>query len=128
MVILLARHLHLTKCFNADKVVVGSFQGLIRIYEPHPPSFSPDHVILEKHLGLPVIHLAASQFVRYVTISIILFDAVVALGNIASSFILLFGAVVLICCTWQYCILIFYPFILLSWRRPMNLNQVSTCF
>lgn len=48
----------------ADKLVVGSFQGFVRIYEPHPPKFSADHVVIEKELGAPVIQLGAGQFVQ----------------------------------------------------------------
>lgn len=48
----------------AGMVVVGSFQGFIRVYEPHPPVFSPGHVVLEKQLGHPVIQLGAGQFVQ----------------------------------------------------------------
>lgn len=49
--------------YLADKVIVGSFQGLIRIYTPHPPSFAASHVILEKQLGSPVLQVAASHFI-----------------------------------------------------------------
>lgn len=48
----------------ADKLIVGSFQGLIRIYEPHPPAFSADHVILERQMSSPVLQVAAGRFVQ----------------------------------------------------------------
>lgn len=48
----------------SDKIIVGSFQGYLRVYEPHPPVFSPGHVILEKQLGHPVIQIAAGKFVQ----------------------------------------------------------------
>ena len=48
----------------ADKIVVGSFQGLVRIYEPRPPGFSPDHVILEHQFSSPVLQVAIGKFVQ----------------------------------------------------------------
>jgi len=47
-----------------DKIVVGSFQGLVRIYLPHPPAFSPDHVILERDMGAPVLQVAVGRFTQ----------------------------------------------------------------
>ena len=46
-----------------DKIVVGSFQGLLRIYEPHAPRFEPGHVVLEKQLGHAIIQITAGQFI-----------------------------------------------------------------
>ena len=43
-------------------IVVGSFQGYIRIYEPHPPGYSASHVMLEKELGVPVIQITLGKF------------------------------------------------------------------
>jgi len=48
----------------SDKIVVGSFQGLVRIYEPRPPAFSPGHVILETQLDAPVLQVAIGKFVQ----------------------------------------------------------------
>lgn len=54
-----------TSCLvDSDKLIVGSFQGLVRIYEPHPPAFSADHVILEQQMTSPVLQVAAGQFVQ----------------------------------------------------------------
>lgn len=51
---------------SADKIIVGSFQGFIRIYEPHPPSFAASHMILEKDLGMPIIQIGLGGFIQYV--------------------------------------------------------------
>ena len=47
-----------------DKIIVGNFQGFIRIYEPHPPHFKESHLLLEKQLSSPVLQVAAGKFVR----------------------------------------------------------------
>lgn len=49
---------------STDKIVVGSFKGLVRIYLPHPPEYSPDHVILERDMGAPVLQVAVGRFVQ----------------------------------------------------------------
>ena len=49
-----------------DKIIVGNFQGLIRIYEPHPPHYNESHMLLEKQLSSPVLQVAAGKFVEYV--------------------------------------------------------------
>lgn len=49
---------------STDKIVVGSFQGLVRIYLPRPPEYSPDHVILEKDMGAPVLQVAVGRFLQ----------------------------------------------------------------
>ncbi len=71
-----AMHTHTNTMTNihiklTDKIVVGSFQGLIRIYSPHPPTCVPSHVILEKQLSMPVIQVALGHFVKYVQYIII---------------------------------------------------------
>ena len=62
-------HTKLCMCDNSnlfitEKIVVGSFQGFIRIYEPHPPSFEASQMILEKELGVPIIQLGIGKFLR----------------------------------------------------------------
>jgi hypothetical protein len=46
----------------AVKIVTGSFQGVLRIYYPRLPEFRIDDVILEEHLGLPILQLALGAF------------------------------------------------------------------
>ena len=48
--------------FLTGNIVVGSFQGLVRIYEPHPPNFAASHVIIEKQFGQPIIQVALGHF------------------------------------------------------------------
>ena len=49
---------------SADKIVVGSFQGLVRIYLPRPQEYHPDHLILERDMGAPVLQVAVGRFVQ----------------------------------------------------------------
>ena len=57
-----------------DKIIVGSYHGFLRIYQPHSTStesgefsgFSPGDVICEMHLQLPVLQIDAGKFVSYV--------------------------------------------------------------
>ena len=53
-------HSHL---ISPDKIIVGNFQGFVRIYEPHPPHFKESHMLLEKQLSSPVVQVAAGKFV-----------------------------------------------------------------
>ncbi len=46
-----------------DKIIVGSFQGLVRIYLPQPPTSSPEHVLLEKDMGVPVLQVTVGRFI-----------------------------------------------------------------
>lgn len=51
---------------SADKIVVGSFQGLVRIYKPSASQFSASHVILEQQFSSPVLQVAVGRFVKWV--------------------------------------------------------------
>ena len=48
-----------------DVVVVGSFSGILRVYVPSHSTFSPDHLLLEKELSLPIIKLGVAKLTRY---------------------------------------------------------------
>ena len=43
----------------SELLLVGSYQGYLRVYAPSEGGFCPDHVILEADLGLPVLQVAA---------------------------------------------------------------------
>ena len=58
------QYIHLS-VFFPDKIIVGSFQGRLQIYEPHPPVYSESHMLLEKQLPSPVLQVAAGKFVGY---------------------------------------------------------------
>ncbi|KAL5005570.1 hypothetical protein ScPMuIL_016728 [Solemya velum] len=52
-----------------DKIVVGSYQGILRIYQPHPvksedglSGFSAEDVMLESALTNPIIQIQAGKF------------------------------------------------------------------
>ena len=54
-------------CFFAilsDKVAVGSFQGLVRVYTPESGSYSPDHLLIEHQTGQPVLQLETGRFIQ----------------------------------------------------------------
>lgn len=48
----------------SDKIAVGSYQGLVRIYLPQSGSFSPDHLLMEHQTGNPVLQVEAGRFIQ----------------------------------------------------------------
>ncbi|XP_072033738.1 protein PTHB1-like isoform X2 [Amphiura filiformis] len=49
-----------------DKVIVGSFNGILRIYQPRPAkgeNFKAEDVMLEVQMQFPILQLAAGRFV-----------------------------------------------------------------
>lgn len=44
---------------HPELLLVGSYQGYLRVYAPSEGGFSPDHVVLETDLGLPVLQVAS---------------------------------------------------------------------
>ena len=49
--------------FITDKIIVGSYHGILRIYCPKPPNFKPDDLMLEVQLQQPVLQVEAGKFV-----------------------------------------------------------------
>eukprot|EP01060_Flectonema_neradi_P000961 TRINITY_DN1056_c1_g1_i1.p1 TRINITY_DN1056_c1_g1~~TRINITY_DN1056_c1_g1_i1.p1 ORF type:complete len:845 (+),score=132.55 TRINITY_DN1056_c1_g1_i1:68-2602(+) len=47
---------------GVEKIVCGSFQGMLRIYQPKQKGFRPDDLLLEQSLDLPILQLAAGRF------------------------------------------------------------------
>eukprot|EP01061_Rhynchopus_euleeides_P007200 TRINITY_DN16193_c0_g1_i2.p1 TRINITY_DN16193_c0_g1~~TRINITY_DN16193_c0_g1_i2.p1 ORF type:complete len:254 (+),score=70.02 TRINITY_DN16193_c0_g1_i2:93-854(+) len=48
---------------GGDKIAVGSFQGVLRVYQPKQKGFKPDDLLLEHNLGQPILQLASGKFV-----------------------------------------------------------------
>ena len=46
-----------------DKVIVGSYQGILRIYAPHAGAFTPAHLMIEVNLVDPILQLALGTFI-----------------------------------------------------------------
>ncbi|KAM7442291.1 Protein PTHB1 [Porites harrisoni] len=46
-----------------DKIIVGSYHGILRIYCPKPPNFKPDDLMLEVQLQQPILQVEAGRFV-----------------------------------------------------------------
>ncbi|PFX24103.1 protein PTHB1-like [Stylophora pistillata] len=46
-----------------DKIIVGSYHGILRIYCPKPPHFKPDDLMLEVQLQQPILQVEAGKFV-----------------------------------------------------------------
>lgn len=46
-----------------DKIIVGSFHGVLRIYSPQGGGFRPDSLMLEVQLNAPIIQVAVGRFV-----------------------------------------------------------------
>ena len=40
---------------HCDKIVVGSFEGKLRIYTPIPREFKIEDMLIEKDLGMPIL-------------------------------------------------------------------------
>ena len=40
-----------------DKIVVGSFQGILRIYSPQPRQYRTEDVVIEKDLKAPILQV-----------------------------------------------------------------------
>jgi len=58
------KHLALhTRDVPIDKIVVGSYQGLLRVYSPRAGSFAPSHLMIEVNLDDPILQLALGPFV-----------------------------------------------------------------
>jgi Bardet-Biedl syndrome 9 protein len=51
---------------SVDKIVVGSFSGVLRIYNPKRNKYSPNDLLLEQQLDQPIIQVAIGKFVPYV--------------------------------------------------------------
>jgi hypothetical protein len=49
----------------ADKIVTGSFQGMLRIYHPKQAGHQVDDLMLEASLDAPVLQLSAGRFIAY---------------------------------------------------------------
>lgn len=47
----------------ADKVVIGSQQGMLRVYNPTRPQYRVEDLILEESLSLPILQLQLGQFI-----------------------------------------------------------------
>lgn len=47
----------------ADKIAVGSFQGMFRMYAPSKPQFKVEDLVLEENIGLPILQLLLGKFI-----------------------------------------------------------------
>jgi Bardet-Biedl syndrome 9 protein len=54
--------------FFSDKIVTGSFQGLLRIYHPKQAGQQVDGLMLETNLDAPILQLSVGKFVPYASI------------------------------------------------------------
>jgi Bardet-Biedl syndrome 9 protein len=65
--------IHLYKHFEflfADKIIIGSYHGILRIFNPKPTKveggwsgFRPEDVLLESSLQAPILQIEAGKFV-----------------------------------------------------------------
>lgn len=51
--------------YFTERIAVGSFSGILRIYNPHHAGegFKPEQLLLEQNLGAPILQLACGKFV-----------------------------------------------------------------
>jgi Bardet-Biedl syndrome 9 protein len=50
---------------NEDKIIVGSFEGILRIFRPNrrmTNKFTVDDLIIEKNLGYPILQVSCGRF------------------------------------------------------------------
>lgn len=47
---------------GAEKIVVGGFSGILRVFRPRGRGFSPDHVLAEHKTGFPILQIASGSF------------------------------------------------------------------
>mmetsp|Transcript_41791 Transcript_41791/g.75863 ORF Transcript_41791/g.75863 Transcript_41791/m.75863 type:complete len:859 (-) Transcript_41791:47-2623(-) len=48
----------------SSKIILGSFQGLLRIYCPRQRDYKIEDLLLEKNLEMPILQVAAGKFVQ----------------------------------------------------------------
>lgn len=48
---------------SVDKIVIGSQQGMLRIYSPQRPQYRMEDLFLEESLGVPILQLLIGQFI-----------------------------------------------------------------
>jgi Bardet-Biedl syndrome 9 protein len=46
-----------------DKIIVGSFQGVLRVFNPKNKGFRPDDLLLEQQLEAPVLSILTGKFI-----------------------------------------------------------------
>lgn len=46
----------------ADKIAVGSFQGMLRVYAPVKPTFRVEDLLIESNLGEPILQMLSGMF------------------------------------------------------------------
>lgn len=49
--------------FPSDKIVVGSLQGMLRIYNPSHPTYRVEDLVLEEQLSDPILQLLIGRFI-----------------------------------------------------------------
>eukprot|EP01006_Ploeotia_vitrea_P029213 TRINITY_DN61798_c0_g1_i1.p1 TRINITY_DN61798_c0_g1~~TRINITY_DN61798_c0_g1_i1.p1 ORF type:complete len:865 (-),score=120.59 TRINITY_DN61798_c0_g1_i1:1500-4094(-) len=47
---------------GSEKIIVGSFSGILRVFYPKQKGFNADDLLLEQELEMPILQLAAGQF------------------------------------------------------------------
>eukprot|EP00792_Barthelona_sp_PAP020_P007344 TRINITY_DN3139_c0_g1_i1.p1 TRINITY_DN3139_c0_g1~~TRINITY_DN3139_c0_g1_i1.p1 ORF type:complete len:803 (-),score=209.67 TRINITY_DN3139_c0_g1_i1:44-2452(-) len=47
------------------KIIVGSFQGIVKVYEPSRSNYKADHLILEQNLELPIYQILVGKFLPH---------------------------------------------------------------
>jgi Bardet-Biedl syndrome 9 protein len=49
-----------------DKIIVGSYHGILRIFMPRTAEFKPEDLMLEIQMTQPILQLEAGHFVSLV--------------------------------------------------------------
>lgn len=53
---------HFFISYILDKIIVGSFHGVLRIFNPKSSGFNPSDLMVETQLPQPILHVASGKF------------------------------------------------------------------
>lgn len=56
---------YVVKFAVTERIAVGSYSGIIRIYNPHHSGegFTPEQLLIEQNLNAPILQLSCGKFV-----------------------------------------------------------------
>ena len=59
---------------GSNKIAVGSYAGLLRVYNPHQPGYQVEDLMMEVQLGAPILQLAVGRFLansKHITLAVL---------------------------------------------------------
>ena len=55
---------------SKEKIVTGSFSGILRVFKPNSTTFSPSHVLLEHQLAEPILQVSLGHFAASASVTL----------------------------------------------------------